>query len=129
MFDRTGKIGSMNVNQGDIYWVSLDELNGLESGYAHPHVVIQEDTLNHSRIHTVVVVALTTNLKRAKLPGNIVLEAGEANLPKQSVVVVSQVSTVEQAQLGQFIGTLSKERVGQILACMRFLQRLTEHRL
>ncbi len=65
----------------------------------------------------------------SKLPGNIVLEAGEANLPKQSVVVVSQVSTVEQAQLGQFIGILSKERVGQILAGMRFLQRLTEHRL
>lgn len=84
---------------------------------------------NHSRAHTVVLVALTTNRKRANLPGNVLLEAEEANLPRQSVVVVSQVSTVEQAQLGEYIGTLSKERVDQILAGMRFLQRLTEHRL
>ena len=115
----------MIVNQGDIYWFPLDKPNGSESVIPHPHVVVQDNLL----IHTVVICALTTNIKRANIPGNVLLEAGEANLPKQSIVVVSQVSTVEQAQLGQFIGTLSKERVGQILAGMRFLQRLTEHRL
>ncbi|NTV36027.1 MAG: type II toxin-antitoxin system PemK/MazF family toxin, partial [Anaerolineaceae bacterium] len=66
------------------------------------------------------------NLKRANSPGNVLLEAGEANLPKQSIVVVSQVSTVDKSQLGEYIGTLSEERVRQILAGMRFLQRMTE---
>jgi mRNA interferase MazF len=116
----------MTVNQGDIYWVPLEAPNGSEPGYIHPHVVIQDDVLNHSRIHTVVVCALTTNIKRANMPGNILLEAGEANLPRQSIVVVSQVSTVDKAQLGEYIGSLTKERMYQILAGMRFVQRLTE---
>ena len=113
----------MIINQGDVYWLKLEET----AGYPHPHVIIQEDVINHSRIQTVVVCALTTNVKRVNIPGNVLLEAGEANLLKQSIVVVSQVSTVEKAQLGEYIGSLTKGRVDQILAGMRFIQRLTEH--
>ena len=109
----------MVITQGDIYWVPLAEPDEPQPGYTHPHVVVQEDVLNRSRIHTVVVCALTTNMKRAKAPGNVLLEPGEANLPKQSIVVVSQVSTVDKTQLGEYIGTLSKPRVDQILAGMQ----------
>ena len=116
----------MKINQGDIYWVPLEEASGEIPNYTHPHVVIQDNILNQSRINTVVVCALTTNMKRAKAPGNVLLDIGEANLPKQSVVVVSQVSTVDKAQLGEYIGTLSKRRINQILAGMRFLQRMTD---
>lgn len=116
----------MVINQGDIFWIALKEPGGLETGHPHPHVVIQEDALNHSRLNTVVVCALTTNLKRAKAPGNVLLEAGEANLLKQSVVVVSQVSMVDKTQLGKYIGSLTRQRVDQILAGMRFLQAMTE---
>jgi mRNA interferase MazF len=118
----------MKINQGDIYWVSLEEPTGSEPSYPHPHVVIQENVINHSRIDTVVVCALTTNQKRGKAPGNVLLEAGEANLPRQSIVVVSQVSTVNKAHLGEYIGSLTKQRIDQILAGMQFLQRMTEHR-
>ncbi len=121
------KIRNMEVNQGDIYWVPLQESSDLDAGYTHPQVVIQDDAINHSRVNTVVVCALTTNIKRANLPGNVLLEAGEANLAKQSIVVVSQVSTVRKAQLGEYIGSLSKQRVDQILSGMRFVQRMTEH--
>ena len=117
----------MEINQGDIYWVPLDEPGASGPGVTHPHVVIQENVLNRSRIHTVVVCALTTNMNRAKAPGNVLLEAGEANLPKQSVVMVSQVSVVDKSQLGEYIGSLSQARVDQILAGMRFLQVFTEH--
>jgi hypothetical protein len=58
--------GRMEINQGDIYWVKAKEPNTGDAGFTHPHVVIQEDVLNRSRINTVVVCALTTNLKRAK---------------------------------------------------------------
>src|SRR5512145_1492511 len=118
----------MEIKQGDLYWVPLEEPNGSDPGYIHPHVVLQEDVFNRSRIKTVVVCALTTNLKRAKAPGNVLLEAGEANLPKQSVVVVSQVSTVEKTQLGEYIGSLTGQRIKQILAGMQFLQSMTERR-
>lgn len=118
----------MLINQGDIYWVKVEEAGGPEAEFAHPYVVIQENVLNHSRIHTVVVCALTTNLKQARAPGNVLLEAGEANLAKQSVVVVSKVSSVDKTRLGEYIGSLSEERVRQILAGMQFLQLSTDHR-
>ena len=107
-------------HQGDLYWVAVDE-----PGISHPCVIIQDDLFNRSRIHTLVVCALTTNLKRAKSPGNVLLEAGEGNLPRQSVVEVSKVSAVFKKQLGEQVGTLSAQRVEQILAGMRFLQSLT----
>lgn len=116
------------INQGDIYWVPLAGPDESEPGYIHPHVVLQENVFNRSRLHTVIVCALTTNLKRANAPGNVLLDAGEANLPKQSVVVVSQVSTVDKMQLGEYIGSLTNERIGQILTGMKFLQRMTERR-
>jgi mRNA interferase MazF len=117
----------MEIKQGDIYWVPLKESNVAETCPTHPHVVVQDNVLNRSRIHTVVVCALTTNLKRAKAPGNVLLEAGESNLPRQSVVVVSQVSVVDKAQLGEYIGSLTRQRISQILDGMRFLQVMTEH--
>jgi mRNA interferase MazF len=85
-------------------------------------VVVQEDVLNHSRIATVVVCALTSNLHRANEPGNVLLDAGEGGLPRQSVVVVSQVSSVEKTRLGERIGALSEARVEQILDGLRFQQ-------
>jgi mRNA interferase MazF len=111
------------VNQGDIYWVRLEELNRLESDIPHPYVVVQDNIFNHSRIHTVLVCALTSNIKRANTPGNVLLDAGEANLPKQSVVEISKISTVAKAQLGEYIGSVDEPRMKQILAGMRFLHQ------
>ena len=105
----------MVINQGDIFWVDLGEPIGSEPGYRHPHVVIQNNIFNRSRINTVVMCALTTNLKRAKSPGNVLLGIGEANLPKQSVVNVSQIFTVEKSQLDEYIGAVSRRRISEIL--------------
>lgn len=111
----------MVINQGDIYWVELEEPVGSEPGYSHPHVVIQNNLFNRSRINTVLVCALTSNLKRAQAPGNVLLEKRETNLPKQSVVNVSQIFTVDKTQLDEYVGTVSKRRVGQILEGVRLL--------
>lgn len=105
----------MVINQGDIYWVDLDEPSGSEPGNKHPHIVIQNNLFNRSQIRTVIVLALTSNLKRADAPGNVLLDKGEANLLKQSVVNVSQVFTVDKSQLDEYIGTLSPKRVREIL--------------
>ncbi len=86
---------SCTINRGDVYWIEPDESRESAASYSHPHVVVQDDVFNHSRITTVVVCALTTNLHRVTEPGNVLLEVGEGNLPKQSVVVVSQVSCVD----------------------------------
>ncbi|QDE86896.1 type II toxin-antitoxin system PemK/MazF family toxin [Myxococcus xanthus] len=110
------------IDRGDVHWLAPDDSRGPAPEYAHPHVVVQDDVFNHSRITTVVVCALTSNLHRATEPGNVLLEPGEGDLPKQSVVVVSQVSSVEKARLGARIGSLSEARVEQILAGLRFQQ-------
>ncbi len=112
----------MEIRQGDIFWISPNESNGITSDYTHPHMVIHLERPNR-----VVVCALTSNLKRAKEPANVLLEEGEANLSRQSVVVVSHVSTVDRMQLGEYIGTLTEQRVGQVLAGMHFLQFMTQH--
>lgn len=105
----------MVITQGDIYWIDLGEPVGSSPGYTHPHVVIQNNVFNQSRINTVVVCALTSNLRRADVPGNVLLDEKEANLPKRSVVVVTQIFTVDKSQVGELIGRLSASRVRQIL--------------
>ena len=110
------------IDRGDVFWIEPDDTRGSVPGQAHPHVVVQDDVFNHSRITTVVVCALTSNLHRATEPGNILLDPGEGNLPQQSVVVVSQIASVEKALLGPWIGSLSDTRVQQILAGLRFQQ-------
>ena len=111
----------MVISQGDIFWVELEEPAGSGPGYRHPHVVIQNNVFNRSRINTVIVCALTSNLRRADAPGNVLLDPNEAELPKQSVVVVSQVFTVDKAQLGDYIGSLSGRRIRQVLSGVKLV--------
>ena len=119
----------MVIKQGDIYWIDLGEPIGSEPAYLRPYVVIQNDLFNRSQIRTVIVCALTSNLRRAKAIGNILLELGEANLDKQSVVNVSQIFTVDKALLTEKIGTLSKERIRQILAGLAIVTEPEERTL
>lgn len=111
----------MVIRQGEIYWIELGEPSGSEPGYRHPHIVIQNNVFNRSRINTVVVCVLTSNLKRAEAPGNVLLEEGEANLPKQSVVNVSQIFTVDKEDLAEKIGAVSPKRIEQILAGIKLV--------
>ena len=113
----------MRIDRGDLFWIAPEHSGGASADYSHPHVVVQDDVFNHSRIETVVVCALSSQLQRASEPGNLLLELGEGNLPQQSVVVVSQICSVAKAHLGERIGSLSAQRVEQILAGLRFQQR------
>lgn len=111
----------MKIQQGDIFWIDLGSPRGSEPGYMHPHVVIQNNIFNDSRINTVVVCAITSNLIRAAAPGNILLKKGEGNLPKDSVVNISQIITVDKSDCLERIGHLSKERTMQIMEGVRLL--------
>jgi mRNA interferase MazF len=107
-----------SIERGDIFWLQEQE----PPGPAHPHVVIQDDVFNRSRVDTVIVCAVTSNLQRAHEPGNVLLDEGEGSLPQRSVLVVSQVSSVKKTRLGEYIGTLRAERVEQVLDGLRFQQ-------
>lgn len=98
-----------------MFWAHVDVTLGSTSRYDRPYLVVQNDVFNRSRINTVVVCGLTSNLRRARDPGNVLLFPGEADLPKQSVVNVSQIVTVDKEQLRERIGTLSRERFQEVL--------------
>jgi len=103
------------IRQGEIYWIELEEPVGSAPGCRHPHVVVQNNLFNWSRIGSVVVCALTSNLQRGEAPGNVVLEEGEGGLAKRSVVMVPHLITVDKRQLGEYIGALPARRVREIL--------------
>lgn len=111
----------MEVRQGDIFWIDLDEPRGSEPGFTRPFVVVQNNVFNQSRLNTVLVTALTTHLGRAKAAGNVLLHKGEAGLSKQSVVVVSQTIAIDRAELREKIGTLSKRRIEEIVVGIKLM--------
>lgn len=111
----------MVIRQGEIYWIDLGEPKGSEPGYQHPYIVVQNNVFNISKINTVVVCALTSNLKRAKAPGNVLLNKGEANLSKKSVVNISQIYTINKADLLEKIGQVSEKRLQQVLGGIKLL--------
>ncbi len=111
----------MEIRQGDIFWVDAKKPVGSAPGFTRPFVVIQNNLFNRGKINTVLVCALTTNLSRAAAPGNVRLYKVEANLPKPSVVIVSQMLTLDKSELREKIGTLSKHRVDEILEGIKLL--------
>ena len=115
----------MVIEQGEIYWVDFGDPAGSEPGYRHPHIVIQNNLFNISNINTVVVCSLTSNLKRGFSPGNVMLKKGEANLPKKSVINITQIYTVDKSDLFEKIGKVNSERLKEIL---QGIQLLTEPR-
>lgn len=111
----------MVIAQGDIFWADLGPPSGPEPGYRRPCVVIQNDTFNASRIGTVLICALTPNTALAAAPNNVLLEPGEGGLSKRAVVNTSQVMTVGKSQLNERIGSLSPQRIREVIAGARLL--------
>jgi mRNA interferase MazF len=95
------------IRQGQVYWLDFGPASGSAHAERHPCVVVQNDIFNRSGIRTSVVCLITSNLSRANAPGNVLLKKGEANLPKASVVNVSQILTIDKAELGECAGQLS----------------------
>jgi len=111
----------LDIKQGDIFWIDLGIPHGSAPGYKHPHVVVQNDIFNQSKINTVVVCAITSNLKLANAPGNVLLKKGEGGLKKDSVVNISQIITVDKSDLIEKIGMLSQSRINQIVEGIKLL--------
>lgn len=101
--------------QGDIYWVRFRVSGDSGPSGKRPAIVIQNNILNNSNIRTTVVALLTSNTKLSLIPGNILLQKKTANLSKASVVVVSQIATVDKERLLEKIGTLESTLLENVL--------------
>lgn len=105
----------MVVAQGDIFWASLSDPVGSGPVFTRPIVVVQGDSLNASRLATVVVVPLTSNLRWAGAPGNVLLKARRSGLPKDSVANVSQIVAVDRSVLTEHVGRVPRAQLELVL--------------
>lgn len=110
-----------SIRQGDVYWTNFGPASGSAAAERRPCVVVQSDLFNSSRIATTVVCIVTSNLDRAAAPGNVALKKGDANLPKPSVVNVSQVVTVDKTDLEDRIGRVPASALNGILTGLRLV--------
>lgn len=104
----------MVIRNGSIYWVDFSPGKGSEPMGRRPGLVVQHDRLNDSKLNTVIVLAITSNMIFGDLPGNIILKKGEANMPKNSVINVTQIKTVDKNSLKEKIGSLPRERMAEV---------------
>jgi len=104
------------VAQGEVWWADLPEPAGSGPGFRRPVVVVQGDALNASRIATVVCVPLTSNLRWADAPGNVLLPARLTGLPKDSVANVSQIVTLDKTLLTERAGKLPRNKLASVLS-------------
>jgi len=95
------------VLRGEIWWASLSVPRGSEPGYRRPVAIVQSDAFNRSEISTIIVAAISSNLRLADAPGNVCLKRRESGLPKDSVINVSQLLTLDKKYLSEKAGKLS----------------------
>ncbi len=114
----------MEIARGDVWWADLPDPVGAAPGYRRPVVVVQSDAFNGSRIASVIIVAITGNLRLLDAPGNVLLPARNAGLSRDSVANVSQVLTVDRALLTERIRRLPPGILNQIDDGLRFVLAL-----
>jgi mRNA interferase MazF len=102
------------VNRGEIWWVDLPEPIKSQPGFRRPVLIIQSDTFNQSKINTVICAVITSNLRLAEAPGNILLPARASGLAKDSVINVSQIITVDKSFLTEKIGELNQKLINKL---------------
>ena len=94
--------------KGQIWWANLPDPRRSEPGFKRPVLIIQSDIFNKSNIRTIICAVITTNTKLAKAPGNLLLQKVDSHLPKESVINISQLITIDKSYLRRLVGTLNK---------------------
>jgi mRNA interferase MazF len=112
------------MRRGEVWWASLPEPRGSEPGYRRPVLIVQADSFTESRIRTVVIVAITTNLHLAMAPGNVELSRRATRLRTESVANVSQIMTIDKSFLTDRISTLPPELLRRVERGMRLVLSL-----
>ncbi len=109
------------MERGEVWWAQLPDPGASEPGYRRPVVIIQSDSFNRSRIRTIIAVVLTSNLRLAEAPGNLLIPASESGLPRDSVANVSQVITVDRDFLTEKTGRLQSKALRSIEEGLRLV--------
>ena len=109
------------MERGEVWWAQLPDPSASEPGFRRPVVIIQSDSFNRSRIRTIIAVVLTSNLRLAEAPGNLLIPASASGLPRDSVANVSQVITVDRGLLTEKVGRLQSKALRSIEEGLRLV--------
>lgn len=113
----------MVIQQGEVWWAELPEPVGSGPGFRRPVLIIQGPALNRSRLATAVCVPLTSNLRWATAPGNVLLSAQHTGLPKDSVANVSQIVALDRSVLTELVGQLPSSQLEAVLKGIELILR------
>jgi len=114
----------MVIRRGEIWWASLPQPRGSEPGYSRPVLIVQSDEFNRSRIGTVIAAVITSNTRLAEAPGNVLISRKASGLPKESVVNVSQLITLDKTFLRERVKKLATRELAQVENGLRLVLSL-----
>lgn len=114
----------MEISRGEIWWADLPEPTGSSPGYRRPVIIIQSDGFNKTNLNTSIVALITTNLELAEMHGNVMLKKNQSGLPKDSVVNITQIFTLDKRLLLEYVETLSERKMEQIDKGLRLVLSL-----
>ena len=102
------------MKRGEVWWADLPDPVASEPGFRRPVLILQSDDFNRSHINTIVAVAITSNIKLAAAPGNVILSKRSVSLGRESVVNVSQIVTLDKSFLSQRVGRLAAPKLREV---------------
>ncbi len=114
----------MVIHRGEIWWASLIQPSGSEPSYRRPVIIVQSNDFNSSQIRTIVAIVVTSNLKLALAPGNILLKKKQSGLLKDSVANVSQIITIDKSYLTEKVGKLNTTQIKKVEEGLRLVLSL-----
>jgi len=114
----------VTLQRGQIWWADLDDPQGSQPGYRRPVLIVQEDHFNQSRLATVIVLALTSNLKFQALPGTVYLSKRDSGLTKDSVINATQITAIDKIWLAEFVSDLPWEVMARVDESLRLVLSL-----
>ncbi len=109
------------IRRGEVWWASLPRPNASEPGFRRPVLIVQADPFNRSRLRTVIVAMLTSNLRLAEAPGNVLISSDESGLPKDSVVNISQVLSMDRSRLDERVGVVPPDKAESVNRGLRLI--------
>ncbi len=116
----------VSIRRGEIWWADLGDPHDSEPAHRRPVLVVQNDAFNRSNLATVIVLALTSNLRLADLPGNVPLTKKQSGLKKDSVINITQVTTIDKTWLDTKVGKLPKSIMEQVNTGLALVLEMVE---
>ncbi|MDO5690215.1 MAG: type II toxin-antitoxin system PemK/MazF family toxin [Tissierellia bacterium] len=108
----------MRVKRGDLFYADLSPVVGSEQGGVRPVLIIQNDVGNKYS-PTVIIAAITSQVGKAKLPTHVQSMSTSTGLPKNSVILLEQIRTVDKKRLREKIGVLDERTMRQVDEALR----------